>query len=129
MAGEVVGDDDIAGLQRRDQYLLDISEEKLSVDGSIEQPRRVNAIMPQGGDEGQCVPVSVGDFDGQSGAARAPTTQWRHVGFDPGLVDEDQARGINQPLVMPPLSAPPSNVGTILFAGDGVFYIGIPKSP
>jgi hypothetical protein len=45
----------------------------------------------------------------------------RHVGLRPGLVDEDQALGINPPLILPPLRPPARHVGAILLGGVQAF--------
>ena len=46
----------------------------------------------------------------------------RHVGLGPGLVDEDQAGRIDPTLILPPLRAPPGDVGPILLAGVQAFF-------
>jgi hypothetical protein len=48
LAEEMVHDNDIAGDQRGHQNLLDISKEQFAIDGSMDQPRRFDPIMPQG---------------------------------------------------------------------------------
>ena len=68
VAGEIVGNDDVTGLQRRRQHLLNIGQKELAIHRSIEQPRRVDTVMPQSGDEGHCVPVAV---------RHAPRQGWR----------------------------------------------------
>ena len=45
-----------------------------------------------------------------------------HVGLGPGLIDEDQPRGINLVLVSPPLLAPACDVWSILLAGAQAFF-------
>jgi hypothetical protein len=40
-----------------------------------------------------------------------------HVGFGPGLVDKDQAFGVEPALVFLPSLAPAGDVGAILLAG------------
>jgi hypothetical protein len=44
VAAEIVDDDDIAGLERRHQYLLDIGEEAFPVDRAVDDARRVDTI-------------------------------------------------------------------------------------
>jgi len=46
----------------------------------------------------------------------------RHVGFGPGVIDEDQAGRIKPPLILSPLRPPPGDVRTILFAGLQAFF-------
>jgi hypothetical protein len=45
-----------------------------------------------------------------------------HIGLGPGLVDEDETRGIKLVLIPFPLCPPPCDVGTILFAGAQAFF-------
>ena len=64
-----------------------------------------------------------GTLAGQALAARRPAAQRRHVGLGPGLVDEDQAGGIDAALVRRPLRAPPRHVGTLALAGDQRLFL------
>lgn len=61
--------------------------------------------MPQRGDEGHRFPMAIWRVGDKPLAARAPATQRRHVGLDPGLVEEDQACWINAGLIADPLRA------------------------
>ena len=58
----------------------------------------------------------------QSLAPGTPAAQRRHVGLGPGLVDEDQAARIDQPLARLPLLTPPGDVGTILLPCEQAFF-------
>jgi len=62
VAQEIVHDNDIAGLQRRREDLLDIGEEAIAVDRTIEDGRGGDAIPPQSGDEGRRFPVPPRNF-------------------------------------------------------------------
>jgi len=66
--------------------------------------------------------MPVRDFGQQPVAARRPAAQARHVGFGPGLVDEDQPRRIKPTLIGLPACAPSGDVGTILFGGEQRFF-------
>ena len=46
---EIVEHDDVVALERREQELLDVGEEALAIDGSVEQTRRFDPIAPQSG--------------------------------------------------------------------------------
>jgi hypothetical protein len=52
----------------------------------------------------------------------------RHVGFGPGVIDEDQAGRIKPPLILSPLRPPPGDVRTILFAGLQAFFLKLMPS-
>ena len=60
--------------------------------------------MAKGGDEGHGAPVAVRREAGQTLAFRPPAADRRHVGLDPGLIDEHQALGVDPTL--PGLPAP-----------------------
>ena len=60
VAAEVVQNDDIAWREGRGEDLLDIEEEEFAVDRAVDHPGRIDAVMAQGGDEGQGLPVAVG---------------------------------------------------------------------
>src|SRR4029077_13491362 len=49
VATEIIEDDDVARLQRWSQNLIDIGPEALAVDWTIENPRGLDTITPQGG--------------------------------------------------------------------------------
>jgi hypothetical protein len=55
-------------------------------------------------------------------AARRPTAQGRHVVLGPGLVDEDQAGGIDPPLILAPLLAATRDVRPVLLLGEQAFF-------
>ena len=61
VAAEIVDDDDVAWLEGGDEDLLDIGQEALAVDRSVEQPWRIDAVMAESGDEGQRLPAAVRD--------------------------------------------------------------------
>ena len=90
MAAEIVHDDDVAGFENRHELLLDIGAEAFAVDRSVEDARRGEPVAAQGAEEGQRPPVAAGREAAQAIALRPPSAQRRHVGLDPGLVDEDQ---------------------------------------
>lgn len=122
VAAEIVHDDDIAGLQRRYQDLLDIGQELLAVDRSVEDAWRLDPIAAQAGQEGLCPPPAVGRPADQAPATARPAAQRRHIRLGPGFIDEDKPAGINPRLVLLPLPASPGDVRTILFAGERGFF-------
>jgi len=94
VAAEIVHDDDVARLQLRNENLLNVGAEAFAVDWTVEQARRGEAIAAQGANEGQRPPMTVWREAPDPLALGAPSVQWSHVGLDPGLVDENQASGI-----------------------------------
>jgi len=120
---EVVENDDVARAERGNEELLDIGAKTLAVDRTVEHARRFNAVVAQSGEESRCVPMTMRDFIDQTLAARRPSVEARHVGFDPGFVDEDEAGGIDAPLIGAPAGAMPAYVRAILLAGDEGFFL------
>jgi len=103
----------------RVELLLAISEEAFAVDWPLEQAARRSGARRQ---EGGRPPMAVRDFGGEPDAARCPSSQRFHVGFGPGLVDEDQALRLNPVLIFCPLRPLAGDVGTVAFTGDDGFF-------
>lgn len=81
VAAQVVEDDDVLWRQGWDQSLLDPGREDGAVDWAVEDERRDNTIMPQAGQEGQRLPVAMGDFVQIGLPALTPAMCPSHVGF------------------------------------------------
>src|SRR5277367_18643 len=105
VAAQIVENDDIAGVQRRDEELGNPGMEGGAVDRAVDDAGCDDAVDTQPGQEGHCGPSAMGDTTNQPLAARRPTVCSRHVGLGPGLIDEDQTLGINAPLVTSPACA------------------------
>jgi len=88
----------------------------------IDDAGSIEPIGAQGGQERQRAPAAVRDFRDQSLAARRAPVGACHVGLGPGLVDEDEARGIKPALILLPLCPPPRDVRAILLAGVQAFF-------
>lgn len=119
---EIVENDDIAWLQGFDELGFDIGTESLAVDRPIEDPWRLDAIEPQGSNEGHGLPMAVGRIGDKPLAPRAPPTQRRHVRLDPGLIDEDQPCRVNARLVTDPLLASALELWPQLLGGQNRFF-------
>ena len=122
VAADIVQDDDVALPQGRQQNLLDIGGEAFAVDRAFEQPGRGDPVVPQCGQERHGPPAAGRDLADQAAAARRPAAQRRHIGAGPGLVNEDQAAGIDAVLVLDPLRPPARDVGTVAFASHHAFF-------
>ena len=122
MAAEIVEDDDIAGLEGRDQEALNISEELLAIDRPVEDARCVDAAEPEGGDEGKGAPATMRDLADQPLAARSPAAQRCHVGLGPGFIDKHQPVRVDTGLPGSPLRPTSGNVGPVLFTGERGFF-------
>ena len=122
VATQIIENDDVAWGQGRREHLLDIGCEQLAIDRSVDHPGRVDAIVPQGGDEGQRLPVAVRHARIKTLPAQAPAAQRCHVGLDPGLIDEDQAPGVNLVLMGLPACALERDVAAGLLGRQYGFF-------
>src|SRR5271165_63187 len=130
VGAEVVEDHDVAWLEGRDQELLDISSEALAVDRAVEQAGRVDPIVAQGGEEGRGLPVAVRDLVDEPLSLPSPTAEAGHVGLGPCLVDEDEARRVDQTLIEPPALPVAADVRPVLLARhEGLFLNVTPIRP
>jgi hypothetical protein len=66
--------------------------------------------------------MAVGGEAAQAFAPRPPASKRRHVGLDPGFVDEDQPPWIETGLPGSPALSPPRYVGTCLLKGEQCFF-------
>ena len=114
--------DDVAGLQGGHELLLDIGAEALAVDRPIEDARCNKPVAAQRAEEGQSAPVTVRSKCAQPFALWSPATQRRHVGLDPGLIDEDEPGGIEAILPGAPSRPPARDVCARLLKGEQCFF-------
>jgi hypothetical protein len=122
VAAEIVHNDDVARLERWYEELLDIGFEAFAVDGPIENARRVDPIMPQGRKECERLPVAVWRLPAQALSSQSPAMGAHHVGFGPGLIDEDEASGINLSLMPFPSCPSVRDVGPVLLGWQQRFF-------
>jgi hypothetical protein len=122
VAAEIVEDDDITFGKGRSQYLLDVEGEEFPVDGAIDDPRGIDAIDPQGCDESECLPVTVRNPRRRALSPRSPAAQRRHVGLDPGLIEEGEPFRVDAMLMGLPSLPLASDVRPILLGRQNAFF-------
>ena len=122
VACQVVHDDDISRLQGRHELVLDIGQETNAVDWTIKDVRSGKPVCTQGSEKSHGAPASVRSVTAQAPAFGSPTVQRGHVGFDPGLVDEDETVRIEAVLPTLPAPAPASNVRARLLVCKHGFF-------
>ena len=122
VTAEIVEDDDLAACQGGRQHLLDIEREELAIDGAVNDPGRADPVVTQRCDEGHGLPMAERCRCLEALPARSPAAQRRHVGFDPRLVDEHQARSLDPALMRLPAGPFTDDVGTVLFGGMDRFF-------
>ena len=122
VAAQIIDDDNVAWFEGRDEKLLHIGREADGVDGAIEDRWRINPVMAKRSQEGQGFPVTVRCFGVEPRSPSAPSVGPCHIGLGPGLVDKDQAPGIDLSLIALPALAPPRHVRSVLLAGQHAFF-------
>lgn len=122
VAAQVIDDDNIAGFKSWNEKLFHIGGEADGVDGAIEDRRGVDPVMAKGCQKGQGFPVTVRCFGVEPRSPPAPSVGPCHIGLGPGLVDKDQAPGIDLSLIALPALAPPRHVRPVLLAGQHAFF-------
>ena len=122
VGGQIVHHDDVAGLERGGQHLLDPRQERQPVHGAIEHHRRRHAAKPETADECRRLPMAVRDRTQAAGAAQRPPAQPGHLGRRTGLIDEDKTLGIKLCLCGAPGLSSRGNVRALLLAGVRGFF-------
>ena len=122
VASQIVKDDDIAGLQSWHQALLDPCGKGDAIDGTVEDEGGDDAVAAQAGQECQRLPMTVGYFCNEGSSALTPAASTRHVGLNPGLVDEDETVGIKPMLMGLPSHPEPSHLRAALLACHQRFF-------
>jgi len=117
-----VHDDDVAGPKRGDKNLLDIGSKTLAVDRTVKQPWGFDPVVAQRGQEGRRLPVTVRNLGLEPHAEWRPSSQRRHFGLGPCLVDEDQTLRLDVVLIFGPLHPPSCDVGTIALPSHHGFF-------
>ena len=121
MSAEVVHDHYFAGAQRPGQFLFDVSCELLSVDRSIEDARRGQAVVAQGGKEGRRFPMTEWRVADQPFADLTPAIARRHVRGRPGFIDENKLPGVECRLLLPHAARAAATSGRFCSAAQSVF--------
>lgn len=122
VASQIVHDDDITRGQVRNEDLFHIGQELEPIDRSIEDARGIDPIASQGCQEGLCTPVTVRGFADQARALGRPSAQRRHVCLGPGLINKNEAFGIEFVLIFFPTPSPAGNVRPVLLKGVSGFF-------
>lgn len=120
---KIVHDHDVAGLQGRNQDLLNVELKGLAVNRLIDEPRSGDAIVAQRSQKSHGLPAAVRHLGSNPLATLRPTPQRRHVGFCPGLVDEHQTGGVDPILIFDPLCPSTGDVGAILLGGNQRLFL------
>ena len=95
VAAQIVHHHQLVRPERGNEHFLDVGAEAFAVDRTVDEPRRLDAVVAKRGDEGHGFPMAVGNFGDEPLAAPRPASQRLHVGLRLRLVDEHQTLGID----------------------------------
>ena len=119
---EIVGDDEVAGLERRDQYLLDVGEEARAVDRAVAHPWRREPRDTERGDKRTRLPPATRRVVMHAGAADRATVAPEEVRGDARFVEKHQVRGVPPGGRGVPLDAREGDVRSIVFGRAHRFF-------
>ena len=122
MGAQVVHHDNVAGLERRDEDLVEVGEKTVAVHRPIEQPRRREACDPQRPHERTGLPVMVGCVIVDARAASAPAVAPEQVRRDATFIEKREAGRVNRRGDALPIRPGGGYVGAILFGGAYRFF-------
>ncbi len=125
VGGEVVHHYGVALAEGWRQDLAQIGPERLAVHRAIQHPWSLDPVAAQAGNEGQGLPVAMGDCGDQPLALWRAPAQARHVGLHPAFIEEDQARRVEAGLRLAPFQPGLRDVGTLLFGCMGSLFLNV----
>src|SRR6516225_3761145 len=133
MSRKVVHDDDITAVERWSQTLFDVCEEDRPAHCPINHEGCDHPVVAQSDNQGDGLPMAVGNGPDQSFAPRATAPESHQAGAGGGLVDEHQSGGIKQALLANPAPPRQRHVRPFLLRRAQAFFdgdiISLEKSP
>src|SRR5256884_4574148 len=129
MSRKVVHDDDVTAVERLSQTLFDVCEEDCPVHRPIDHEGCDHPVVAQSDNQGDGLPMAVGNGPDQSFAPRATAPKSHQAGAGGGLVDKHQSGGIKQALLANPAPPRPRHVRPFLLARAGAAAPEDRKSP
>ena len=96
VCAEVIGDDDVPGMQGGHEDLFDIGEEARPVDGAVEDPGRGQARHPQRGEKRTSLPPGARRVVVDAGPAEGPTIPPQEIVRNAGFIEKNQAVGLTR---------------------------------
>ena len=118
----VIHDHDVIAPERGHQALFDICKERPSCHCTLNDHRRRHFIVPQGGDERDCLPRAKRNCADHPDAARSPSPQPCQVRADRSLVEKHQPGGVKQALFSYPTSARSRDICSLAFGSLQAFF-------
>lgn len=124
VGGQVVEDDDGAGLELGDEDLLDVGVKGVAIHRTRDHPRCDDPFAGQARNQGLVSPSPKRGAPLEALAFRAPAMGPGHVCVGAGFVQEDQSLGIgpHDDLSFTPFAPGLAHRGLALFLGDQPFF-------
>ncbi len=122
MRGEVVGDDDVAGRERRDQDLCNVGQKTVAVHRAVDDARRGQPGGSQATDKGAGLPPRERRVIADAVAARAASVPAQEIRRDAGFIEKDEARRVPRRRRGLPLLPRGRDVGPVVFGRAYRFF-------
>ena len=119
---EIIEHDHITRLERRGEDLLDIRQERRVIDRPIKDRGRLEAVEPQGHDNGVGLPVTAGRVIAEARAARAPSIAAQQIRRDAAFIKKQILPHVTQRLPARPVPTRRGDVRATLFVGVYGFF-------
>ncbi len=119
---QVVHDDDIAGGQRRDEDLLDVSEEARAVDRAIEDGGRGEARHAERGEKRRRMPAAIGRVVGDARTVEPPPIATHEIRAHATFIEKHEPRRVERRGGGVPGSAGERDVSAIVFGRAYRFF-------
>jgi hypothetical protein len=123
MAGKIVANDQITGMQFTREHLADVGQEHCSIHGTIDEQRRHHSLAAQSRDQRRGAPVTVREAAHTALAAKGSSIEPSESRIESSLIQKDQLPTLPSLLAHPPLASRLASIRTLLLVGvHGFFY-------
>ena len=129
MTGQIVQDDRVARVERGNQNLFDIRDEARTIDRTVEDGGGSELVCPQGGNDRGRLPVAVGDFRHEAGAAPTAAIPARHLRLERSLIEEDEPVAVPLRRLGAPVLPGGYDIRPILFGSVQDFFLLSARDP
>ena len=119
---EIIHDNNVAGLERWHQQLLDIGPEAFAVDRPVDDAGRQDLVVPEYREEGHRPPMAIRNLSPERDAPSPPAMGTGHVGLCPGLINKHETGGVDFRVVPSPPGAAARDIRTVLFGREYGFF-------
>jgi hypothetical protein len=121
VTSQVIHEDDPTGLEGRNQDLLHVSGETFAIDRSVEDAWCGEPVIAQRAHKGHGSPMTVRCKTIEPLAFRTPAAQRRHIGSDPGFINENELARVETALPSLPARSLTGDVRPVLVNGEQRF--------